>query len=182
MKTVYDIIKAKFSATAVIVLIIAIAIACGPAGQPAQDTNGEATPEPTATPEIKYLVDSSGHRFAVEVVPEREGPIILHSSLERNALEYQATKDANQRSGKSIDPEPRPKVIIIRRFGRKSSRNRAILEAGLNHRNQQNHRTKRILARSTDSKHSYNEAARPRRSTRSPEDRENTRSPKFLKR
>ena len=112
MKTVYDTIKAKFSATAVLVLIVAMAIACAPAGQPAQDTNGEATPEPTATPEIKYLVDSSGHRFAVEVVPEREGPIILHSSLERNALEYQATKDANQRSGKSIDPEPRPEVII----------------------------------------------------------------------
>ena len=111
-KTVYDTIKAKFSATAVLVLIVAMVIACAPAGQPAQDTNGEATPEPTATPEIKYLVDSSGHRFAVEVVPEREGPIILHSSLERNALEYQATKDANQRSGKSIDPEPRPEVII----------------------------------------------------------------------
>ena len=112
MKTVYEILKAKLTATAVLVLIIAIAIACAPASQPAQDTNGEATPEPTTTPEIKYLVDSSGHRFAVEVHPEREGPIILHSSLEHNALEYQATKEANQRSGKSFDPEPRPKVLI----------------------------------------------------------------------
>ena len=112
VKNVYDIIKTKFSATAVLVLIIAIAIACAPAGQPAQDKDPNATPEPTATPEIEYLIDSSGHRFPVEVVPEREGPVILHSSLEHNALGYQATKEANQRSGRSIDPEPRPTVII----------------------------------------------------------------------
>ena len=112
MKTVYDIIKTKFSATAVLVLIIAIAIACAPAGQPAQDTNGKATPEPTTTPEIEYLTDSSGRRFTSEVDPEQEGPVILHRSLEHNALEYKATKEANQRSGKSIDPEPKPKVLI----------------------------------------------------------------------
>ena len=112
MTTVYDIIKAKLTATAVLVLIVTMAIACAPAGQPAQDKDPNATPEPTATPEIKYLVDSSGHRFPVEVRPEREGPIILEQSLEHNALEYQATKDANQRSSRSIDPEPRPEVII----------------------------------------------------------------------
>ena len=113
MKTVYDIIKAKLTATAIIVLIIAIAIACAPAGQPAQDKDPNATPEPTATPEIEYLVDSSGHRFAVEVHPEREGPIILEQSLESYALNHQATKEANQHSGRSIDPEPRPKVVIF---------------------------------------------------------------------
>ena len=80
--TVYDIIKPKFTATTILVLIIAIAIACAPAAQPAQDTNGKATPEPTATPEIEYLVDSSGNRFAAEVHPEREGPVILHRSLD----------------------------------------------------------------------------------------------------
>ena len=112
MRIVHDILTAKLTATAVLVLIIAIAIACAPAGQPAQDTDPNATPEPTATPKIKYLVDSSGHRFAVEVVPEREGPIILQQSLERNALEYQATKDTNLRGGRSIDPEPRPTVLI----------------------------------------------------------------------
>ena len=111
MKTVYEILKPKFTATAVLVLIVAMAIACAPAGQPAQD-DPNATPEPTATPEIEYLVDSSGNRLAVEVVPEREGPIILEQSLESYALNYQATKEANQRSGRSIDPEPRPKVLI----------------------------------------------------------------------
>ena len=112
MSPVDDIIKPKFTAATVIILIVAMAIACTPAAQPAQDTDTTATPEPTATPEIKYLVDSSGHRFAVEVVPEREDPIILEQSLESYALNYQATKEANQRSGRSIDPEPRPKVLI----------------------------------------------------------------------
>ena len=111
MKTVYEILKPKFTATAVLVLIVAMAIACAPAGQPAQDVP-KATPEPTATPEVEYLVDSSGNRLAVEVVPEREGPIILEQSLESYALNYQATKEANQRSGRSIDPEPKPKVLI----------------------------------------------------------------------
>ena len=44
MKTVYEILKPKFTATAVLVLIVAMAIACAPAGQPAQD-------DPKATPE-----------------------------------------------------------------------------------------------------------------------------------
>ena len=112
MRNVHEILKPKFTAAAVLVLIVAMAISCATAGQPTQDKDPNATPEPTATPEIEYLVDSSGHRFAVEVHPEREGPIILEQSLESYALNHQATKEANQRSGKSIDPEPRPEVII----------------------------------------------------------------------
>ena len=104
MKTVYEILKPKFTATASLALIIAITMACTPTGQ--------ATPEPTATPEIEYLVDSSGRRFAAEVVPEKEGPIILEQSLESRALRYQATRNANERSGRSIDPEPKRKVVI----------------------------------------------------------------------
>ena len=112
MRNVHEILKPKFTATTVLVLIVAMAIACAPASQPAQNKDPNATPEPTATPEIEYLVDSSGHRFAVEVVPEREGPIILEQSLESYALNHQATKEANQRSGRSIDPEPKQTVII----------------------------------------------------------------------
>ena len=74
MKTVYEILKPKFAAATVLVLIVAIAIACAPAAQPAQDTNPTITPEPTATPEIEYLTDSSGRTFASEVVQKKEGP------------------------------------------------------------------------------------------------------------
>ena len=112
IKTVYEILKPKFTGTAILVLIIAITMACTPTGQPTQDTNSQATPEPTATPEIEYLVDSSGRRFAAEVVPEKVGPIILEQSLESRALRYQATRNANERSGRSIDPEPKRKVVI----------------------------------------------------------------------
>ena len=113
MRTVHDILIPKLTTAAVIVLIVAIAITCAPASQPTQDTDPNATPEPTATPEIEYLTDSSGRTFASEAVTKREGPIILEQSLESYALNYQTTKEANQRSGGSIDPEPKRTVFIF---------------------------------------------------------------------